>query len=182
MFVLQITGIDWQPSGILTHGLDSLKGVMPGRQAIGWWRKGSALFSYTSSHAHHSSAFLMRPEGTLEWGTKGALRHLILLLTRPRLRLLPGQRWPIHPDNALTTHLAAVCRETHHSCPMVSAHTDSMHQTAARSLGGVIENQWHSCFSHTPSGCFFSAGLLEKIVFQNGAGIWGRLKSLSLKI
>lgn len=46
MFVLQVTGIDWQPSGILTRGLDSLRGAMPGRQAIGWWRRGSAFFSY----------------------------------------------------------------------------------------------------------------------------------------
>lgn len=39
MFVLQVTGIDWQPSGILTRGLDSLRGAMPGRQAISWWKK-----------------------------------------------------------------------------------------------------------------------------------------------
>lgn len=57
----------------------------------------------------------MRPEGTLEWAAEGALRCPVLLLTRPRLRLLPEQRQPIHPDNAPTTHLAAVRREAHHS-------------------------------------------------------------------
>lgn len=123
----------------------------------------------------------MRPEGALEWGAEGALRRPILLLTRPRLCLPPVQRRPIHPDNAPTTHLAAVCRETHQSCLMVSAHTDSVDQTVARSLGGVIENQWRSCVSHTPAGFLFK-GVLEKTVFQNGAGILGRLKSLSLSI
>ena len=155
MFVLQVTGIDWQPSRILTRGLDSLRGAMPGRQAIGWWRRASSLFSYAPSpHAHHSSAFLMRPEGALEWAAEGALRRPVLLLTRPRLCLPPVQRRPIHPDNASTTHLAAVCRETHQSCPMVSAHNDSVDQTVARSLGDVIENQWRSCVSHTPAGFF----------------------------
>lgn len=48
MFVLQVTGIDWQPSGILTRGLDSLRGAMPGRQPIGRReeRRGEALSSY----------------------------------------------------------------------------------------------------------------------------------------
>lgn len=59
MFVLQVTGIDWQPSGILTRGLESLRGAMPGRRkAIGQRR---------NTRSHHSSASLMRPEGTLEW-------------------------------------------------------------------------------------------------------------------
>lgn len=96
----------------------------------------------------------MRPEGALEWAAEGALRRPILLLTRPRLCLPPVHRRPIHPDNAPTTHLAAVCRETHQSCPMVSAHNDSVDQTVARSLGDVIENQWRSCVSHTPAGFF----------------------------
>lgn len=182
MFVLQVTGIDWQPSVILTRGLDSLRGAMPGRQAIGWWRRGSSLLSYASPpHAQHSSAFLMRPEDALEWAAEGALRRPVLLLTRPRLCLPPVQRWPIHPDNALTTHLAAVRCETHQSCPMVSAHNDSVDQTMARSLGDVIENQWRSCVPHSPAG-FFLKGLLEKTVCQNGAGVLGRLKSLSLSI
>ena len=181
MFVLQVTGIDWQPSGILTRGLDSLRGAMPGRQAIGWWRRGSSLFSYASCpHAHHSSAFLMRPEGTVEWAAEGVLRCPILLLTRPRLCLPPVQRQPIHPDNAPTTHLAAVCCEAHQSCPMVAAHNDSVDQTMARSLGDVIENQWRFCVSHTPAG--FLKWLLEKTVCQNVAGVLGRLKSLSLSI
>lgn len=158
MFVLQVTGIDWQPSGILTCGLDSLRGAMPGRQAIGWWRRGSSFFLYASSpHAHHSSTFLIRPEGALEWAAGGALRRLSLLLTRPRLCLPPVQRQPIHPDNALTTHLAAVCCETHQSHPMVSSCNDSVDQTVARSLGDVIENQCRSCVSHTPAGFFKSA-------------------------
>lgn len=179
MFVLQVTGIDWQPSGILTRGLDSLRGAMPGRQAIGWRRRGSAPSSHASSpHAHHSSAFLMRPEGALVWATQGAPRRPVLLLTRPRLCLLP-----IHPDNAMTTHLAAVCRETHQSCPIVSAHNNSVDQTVARSLGDVTENQWRSCVSHTPAGfSFFLKGLLEKAACQNRAGVLGRLKSLSLSI
>lgn len=181
MFVLQVTGIDWQPSGILTRGPDSLRGAMPGRQAIGWWKRGSSPVLYASSpYAHHSSAFLMRPEGTLEWASEGALICPVLLLTRPRLCLPPVQRQPIHPDNALTTHLAAVCREAHQSCPMVSTHNDSVDQTMARSLGDVIENQWRSCVSHTPAR--FLKELLEKTVCQNVAGTLGRLKSLSLSI
>lgn len=83
----------------------------------------------------------MRPEGTLEWAAEGALRCPVLLLTRSRLRLLPDQRQPIHPDNAPTTHLAAVRCEAHQSRPMVSAHNDSVDQTVARSLGDLIENQ-----------------------------------------
>lgn len=122
----------------------------------------------------------MRPEGTLEWAAEGALRCPVLLLTRPRLCLPPVQRQSIHPDNAPTTHLAAVRCEAHQSRPMVSAHNDSVDQTMARSLGDVIENQWHSCVSHTPAG--FLKGLLEKTVCQNVAGVLGRLKSLSLSI
>lgn len=153
MFVLQVTGIDWQPSGILTRGLDSLRGAMPRRQAIVYWRRGSALVSCASSpHAHHSSAFLMRPEDALEWAAEGALRRPVLLLIRPRPCSPPVQRRPIHPDNAPTTHLAAVSHETHQSHPMVSAHNDSVDQTVARSLGDVIENQWRSCVPHTPAG------------------------------
>lgn len=98
--------------------------------------------------------FLMRPEGALVWATEGALRRPVLLLTRPRLCLPPVQQRPIHLDNALTTHLAGVCRETHQSCPMVSAHNNSVDQTMARSLGDVTENQWRSCVSHIQAGFF----------------------------
>ena len=116
VFVLQVTGIDWQPSGILTRGLDSLRGAMPLRQAIGWWRRSSSLFFYASSPlAHHSSASLMRPEGTQKWAAEGVLGFTILLSTRPRLCLTPVQRQPIHPDNAPTTHLTAVCCEARQS-------------------------------------------------------------------
>ncbi|KAI9534360.1 hypothetical protein NQZ68_014771 [Dissostichus eleginoides] len=83
-------------------------------------------------HAHHSSAFLMRPDGTLEWAVQGSLRRPVLLLTRARLCSPPVQRRPIHPVNALTTHLAAVCRKTNQSCPTVSARNDSVDQTVAR--------------------------------------------------
>lgn len=55
MFVLQVTGIDWQPSGILTRGLDSLRGAMPGRQAIGRReeRRGSLLLCLPLMHTTH---------------------------------------------------------------------------------------------------------------------------------
>lgn len=67
VFVLQVTGIDWQPSGILTCGLDSLRGATPGRKPIGWQRRSSP------PRAQHSSAFLMSPEGSLEWATAGGV-------------------------------------------------------------------------------------------------------------
>lgn len=83
MFVLQVTAIERQPSGILTRGPDSLRGLMPGRQAIGrtggmgWYGGGSALFSPQpppTAH-HHSSAFVMRPEGAVERAAEGAPRQ-----------------------------------------------------------------------------------------------------------
>lgn len=49
MFVLQVTGIDWQPGRILTRGPDSLRGAMPGRPAIRWWGGGGVGSSYAPS-------------------------------------------------------------------------------------------------------------------------------------
>lgn len=34
--MLQLTTIDWRPSGVLTCGLDSLRGAMPVREAAGY--------------------------------------------------------------------------------------------------------------------------------------------------
>lgn len=103
----------------------------------------------------------MRPEGAREWAAERALGRPVPLLTRPRLCLPPVQRWPIHPDNALTTHLAAVRRETHQSNHMISGQSDSVDQTVARSLEDVIENQWRSCVSHTQAA--FSKGSLKRL-------------------
>lgn len=67
MFVLQVTGIDWQPSGILTHGLGSLRGAMLERWTVRWWRRGSPFLSDSSSpHVRRSFAFVMSPECTQE--------------------------------------------------------------------------------------------------------------------
>lgn len=180
VFVLQVTGIDWQPSDILTCGLDSLRGAMPGGQAIGWWRRGVAFLSYASLSSCSPLICFSNEAGRRSGvGAEGGLRRSILLLTRPRPRLPPVQRRPIHPGNAPTTHLTAVCRETHQSCLMVSAHTDGVDQAVARSLGGCY---WKSmmllCLTHYSS--FFKGSL--KRLFQNRADTLGRLKSLSLSI
>lgn len=67
MFVLQVTSIDWQPSGILTRGLGSLRGAMLERWPVGWWRRGSAFFLYASSpQVRHSFALVMSLECTQE--------------------------------------------------------------------------------------------------------------------
>lgn len=80
---------------------------------------------------------------------EGALRRLILLLTKSQLRLLPAQRWPIHPDNAPATHLASVSRESRQSRPMVSGHADSVDQTVARSLRVLMKINGAPCLTHT---------------------------------
>lgn len=68
---------------------------------------------------------------------------------------------------------------------MALAPTDSVDQTVARSLGVLLKIN-DAPVSHTlERGFFFPPpfkGILEKTVFQNGAGILGRLKSLSLSI
>lgn len=148
MFVLQVTAIERQPSGILTRGPGSLRGLMPGRAGDwidGWSGRGwSALSSPKlppSVHHHRSSAFLMRPEGAVERAAKGAPpphpRPVIDEPSAPAALLV--ERRPIHPGNTPTTHLAAVCTETHQFRPPLLAPTDSVDQTVARSLGLLLK-------------------------------------------
>lgn len=127
---------------------------------MGWWERGwSALFSpkLPPSVHHHSSAFLMRPEGAVDRAAEGAPRHpppphLVQLLTSPwplGLADLLVERRPIHPDNTPTTHLAAVCTETHQFPPASVSPYWQRGSNCGQVIRAVIENQWRSCVSHS---------------------------------